>query len=209
MALLAAASVLACCSAIVVGLGGCGDKRHNLVELELERADLASVARQLLESEGTIESEVQASKGAWPFLYRGLKAPALGTSAALVTRADRAAQKLPALPMISELHTLTGSAFGIGVLYEAFWSLTRRGWSAIAAARSAVQIESVAIYIQSVYDGHYDLSLIGKELLDGYEKLGGEAVFKHLTLAEMEAMAHFYSPEAARLEPRPAANLRK
>ena len=54
--------------------------------------------------------------------------------------------------------------------------------------------ENVALYIESVYDGHFDLAQIGKQLSDGYRELGGPAAFgRALTQAEVDALARVYS----------------
>ena len=62
--------------------------------------------------------------------------------------------------------------------------------------------ENVALYIESVYDGHFALAQIGKQLLDGYRTLGGQAPFGGtLTQAEVDALASAYSEAADRLHP--------
>ena len=47
-----------------------------------------------------------------------------------------------------------------------------RGGSAAAFARA-----NSPLYIESVYDGHFGLAQIGKNLTAGYRKLGGAAAF--------------------------------
>ena len=62
-----------------------------------------------------------------------------------------------------------------------------------------------ALYIYCVYDGHYDLSLIGKAVQSAYRKLGGAPAFgASLTQSQVEALARAYSIPAVRLEPHPA-----
>ncbi|HYM45952.1 MAG TPA: hypothetical protein VES65_07305 [Solirubrobacteraceae bacterium] len=71
---------------------------------------------------------------------------------------------------------------------------------ALAAARFAR--ENVGLYIESVYDGHFDLAQIGKKLHDGYRKLGGPAAFGgSLTPGEVADLADAYSEATARLHP--------
>ena len=68
--------------------------------------------------------------------------------------------------------------------------------------------ENAALYIESVYDGHFSLAQIGKKLLDGYRKLGGPAAFgTALTQQEVDALAHAYSEDADRLHPHVTARL--
>ena len=63
---------------------------------------------------------------------------------------------------------------------------------------------NVALYIDAVYDGHFDAALIGKSLLKGYRKLGGAPAFgATLTEAEVEALARAYSPATEQLHPHP------
>lgn len=71
------------------------------------------------------------------------------------------------------------------------------GAATFAAANSA-------LYIDSIYDAHFNLSLLGKSLLDGYRKLGGQSAFgPKLTQSEVEAIASAYSISGVRLEPHP------
>ncbi len=72
--------------------------------------------------------------------------------------------------------------------------------AALAAARFAR--DNVALYIESIYDGHFDLAQIGKKLSAGYAKLGGAAAFGNtLTPAEVSSLADAYSEASARLHP--------
>jgi hypothetical protein len=67
---------------------------------------------------------------------------------------------------------------------------------------------NAGLYIYCVYDGHYDLSLVGKALQDAYRKLGGPSAFgKALTQRQVEALAHAYSIPATRLAPHPPTGL--
>ena len=70
----------------------------------------------------------------------------------------------------------------------------------IAAARFARA--NVDLYIESVYDGHFELAQIADKLHKGYENLGGPAAFgESLTPAEVNALAAAYSEASARLRP--------
>ena len=67
---------------------------------------------------------------------------------------------------------------------------------------------NAALYIYCVYDGHYDLSLIGKVAQSAYLKLGGAPAFgASLTQSQIEALARAYSIPAGRLEPHPAPSV--
>ena len=64
---------------------------------------------------------------------------------------------------------------------------------------------NAGLYIYCIYDGHYDLSLVGKSFVAAYRKLGGAAAFgAELTTARVAALARAYSIPAVRLAPHPA-----
>jgi hypothetical protein len=74
---------------------------------------------------------------------------------------------------------------------------TRQAQASFARANSS-------LYISAIYDGHFNLSLLGKSLVAGYEKLGGARAFEAaLTPAEIAALATAYSIPAVRLTPHP------
>jgi hypothetical protein len=61
---------------------------------------------------------------------------------------------------------------------------------------------NVNLYIAAVYDAHFALAQIGKQLVSGYEKLGGPAAFgASLTQQEVHALAQTYSEPSDRLHP--------
>jgi hypothetical protein len=63
---------------------------------------------------------------------------------------------------------------------------------------------NASLYIGSVYDGHYNLSVIGERLREAYAQLGGSSAFgAALTPALIAQLASFYSPRVVRLEPKP------
>ncbi len=77
-----------------------------------------------------------------------------------------------------------------------------------AARRPASPAPTSPLYIESVYDGHFGLAQIGKNLLAGYQKLGGPAAFgTALTQAEVARLAAAYSEPAVRLHPHPGVKL--
>ncbi|HTZ65560.1 MAG TPA: hypothetical protein VMB51_15760 [Solirubrobacteraceae bacterium] len=70
----------------------------------------------------------------------------------------------------------------------------------VAAARFARA--NVDLYIESVYDGHFELAQISEKLHKAYQNLGGPSAFgKSLTPAEVNAVAAAYSEASARLRP--------
>ena len=90
--------------------------------------------------------------------------------------------------------------------------LAALGWRMTGAAINQIQRGSptearfarknVALYIESVYDAHFELAQLGKQLLDGYRALGGPKAFKgSLSQEEVDALARAYSEAADRLHP--------
>ena len=65
---------------------------------------------------------------------------------------------------------------------------------------------NASLYIGSVYDGHYNLSVVGERVREAYAQLGGaEAFGAALRPALVAALARFYAPRIVRLTPKPAA----
>jgi hypothetical protein len=85
-------------------------------------------------------------------------------------------------------------------------SAGRNGGTTTAAAQFLRA--NAGLYIYCVYDGHYDLSLVGKALQGAYRKLGGPPAFgSSLTQRQVEVLARAYSIPAARLAPHPPVGL--
>jgi hypothetical protein len=206
----------------MVGLG-CGDSSSKGVPttpaaLRLQRADLVVVSRGLNDVERSIRQELSASRAAWPLIVHGLPtqiAPALRTQILTArTQARRVAKPL----FMAEAKKLTGPAAGLAALLRSFSGLIERGWALTEASIAGVAAgppstaeflrANVGLYINCIYDGHYDLAAIGKTLQRAYVKLGGAPAFgQSLTPTEVDAIAGVYSPASARLEPRPAERL--
>jgi len=194
---------------------GCGRAAPpSPAELALEREDLVIVCRALQNLEGQTEEEVAATKAAWPYVAYGLPPRRFGLYPPQVRAAIESAEELQLPTVLDERNAsaLTGAAYGIAGLYREFTGLASRGWQGVGAAiyqvehgsRAAARFarSNVALYIDSVYDGHFGLGQIGKQLLPAYKKLGGEEVFGvALTQAEANALAAFYSEANNRLEP--------
>jgi hypothetical protein len=152
-------------------------------------------------------------------------------SAAIATADARAgAVALPRLLTVEG--ALTGPAAAIGGLLKNYAILTQRSWRFLAAASDARARGSVGgsgsaggsargasgsggaaaflransgLYVYCIYDGHFELSVLGKKLQSAYAKLGGAAAFgAALPPSVVEALARAYSPARVRLEPHPA-----
>jgi hypothetical protein len=196
-------------------LAGCGGARHAApAASRLEREDLLTVAQALKQARGPVAREVSAAKAAWRTIANGLPRNAAAISRPAVQDAMNFAAKVgvPTPFQESEVGDLTGPANGLAALFRSYTRLSTRGWQQILAAIEASQHgtpaaakfarANSALYIESIYDGHYSLASIGKRLLQGYEKLGGAAAFgASLTQQEVNALAQAYSESANRLHP--------
>jgi hypothetical protein len=216
LALLLFASVLA---ATLAGCGG-ASTASTPAALKLQREDLLAVTRALREAAGPAHREMAAARIAWPLIAEGLPAAIPPATSSAVFTASRMARTIVVPAPVSEKQArlLTGPAAGIAGEFGAFSRLTERGWTLTSAAAgeitsgspAAVRFarENVALYIDSIYDGHFDAALIGKSLLAGYRLLGGEKAFGGtLSQAEADALASAYSPATERLYPHPKVKL--
>ena len=85
-----------------------------------------------------------------------------------------------------------------------FWQPSTRSPRGLRSAARYSRTNS-SFYIDAIYDGHFNLSLVGKSLTAGYEKLGGAGAFgSRLPPSRLAALAAAYSIPAVRLEPHPA-----
>lgn len=200
------------------GLPGCGGSHRSAAELRLEREDLVAVCRALQRAQGQVRGELAAAKRAWPSIADGLpaSASALAGTRAVVALAQQSAARLPEPPPMTETENryLTGPGSPLAGLYRSYVGLSTRGWTLIGAAIEEIAHgtpraarfarATVGLYIESVYDGHFDLAQIDRRLTDGYRKLGGQATFGGaLTQAEVRALGETYSQSSARLYPHP------
>ncbi len=210
-AILPALAVLAL-AALLAGCGSGSSHTSTSAELALERAQLVQVSNGLYQLEAPVLREVAASQIAWPAIANGLPATLSSSLQRAVANASTAARALPEPRFVAHVSALTGPASGIAGLYESFSALTLRGWrlteTGIAAilhgtpAAASFARGNSSLYIDAIYDGHFDLSLLGKSLVSGYEKLGGRAAFgASLPPGEVTALAAAYSIPAVRLEP--------
>ena len=205
-------------------LAGCGDTSRlgaaSPAAIQLQRADLVAVTRGLRQAAVSAQREMAAARIAWPLLAGGLRAPIPPATSTAVFTASRMARAIavPAPMSKTQARLLTGPAAGIAGLFATFSRLTERGWTLTSAAAAEITSgspagarfarENVALYIDSIYDGHFDAALIGKSLLTGYRLLGGEKAFGGtLSQAEADALASAYSPATERLYPHPKVKL--
>ena len=202
--------------AALLTLGGCGGSSDatSAHALKLRREDLIAVCGALNSAAGRVAVEVAAAKQAWRLIADGL--PRVGPTAvapAIATAATSAAGIVVPSPLgEAQAMSLTGPAAEIAGLFRSYALLSTRGWRLIAAAASEIERgtpagarfarENVALYIESVYDGHFTLAQIGKRLLAGYRELGGVRVFgAALPAAQVNALAATYSEASDRLHP--------
>ena len=114
-------------------------------------------------------------------------------------RGKRARQGAPRTVVLGQCAQAHRACFRHRGIYENYEQLAQRGWNlteaavqtiasagpagatATAASTSAAQASfeqaNSPLYIDAIYDGHFDLSLLGKSLASGYEKLGGPGAF--------------------------------
>jgi hypothetical protein len=204
-----------------LALNGCSAGEHQTpTSLRLQRADLIAVYDALTKIEPEVRREVQASKRAWPYVLGGvpshLGAPARATIAAAERQAGSLA--LPALFQERGSAELTGPASGLAGELRSFELLASRGWKLIDAAIEASEhgsptaarfaLANAALYVECVYDAHFTLAQMGKQVRKGWEKLEGAPAFgSSLTLAEVEALAAVYSEPNFRLYPHATVKL--
>jgi hypothetical protein len=202
--------------ALAVTLGGCGHKAaaHIPPVLVLERADLVAVAHTLSRVQLVTEAELTSAKAAWPLVAGGLPADIHTLPVAPIRTATQRATALatPTLFQEHDLASITGKGAQLAGEFRTYVTLVTHGWQTIYAAIQQIEHgpptaarfarANVNLYIESVYDGHYALAQIGKQLLAAYKRLGGPTVFANsLTQAEVEALAGAYSEVSARLYP--------
>jgi hypothetical protein len=206
---------------LAVGAPGCGGAHvaTTQAELGLQRQELAAVSRALAASESAVGREVAATKAAWPLVDNGLPAETRALAGPVSAAAASAARvPLPALFGEAPAASLTGPASGLAGLFRTYSGLSTRGWQMIAASAGQIRNgspagarfarENVALYIESVYDAHFALAQIGKQLSRAYTMLGGPAAFDgSLSQAEVNALGEAYSEAADRLHPHAGVRL--
>jgi hypothetical protein len=203
-------------------------------ERKLERADLAIVGHGLRGAEASIRHEVAASRAAWPVVVNGLPSQlsyageltgAAAAIAGLLLSYEGLSQRGWTFTMTAAAavgsateSSLEGSSAGVtpsgggsnvGVANSAGGLPPSVRTQLATASPSAVRFlrSNANLYIGCVYDGHYNLSVIGEDLLKAYSRLGGAAAFgAALPPREVESLVRFFSPAEARLAPKPPAS---
>jgi hypothetical protein len=205
--------------ALAVTVAGCGSHRPRPAALRLERTDLVLLSRALERLEIPIRSELTAARAVWPALNPGLpQGPVPAATQQGIATAGARAQAVTLPPFVTKPNILTGPAAAIGALLDDYTLLAQRGWKLTGAAASPSTRPTDAslrflrtnagLYIYCIYDAHFDLSLIGKQLQHAYHTLGGPPALAHsLTQPQLEALARVYSPPSVRLEPHPPSSL--
>jgi hypothetical protein len=202
-------------------LSGCGSHtKPTTAELTLERADLVAVIHGLQALEGPLASAMSASRIAWPYVVNGLSRDPAKLGVAQVTAAATAAAAIRVPAVLGETDTaeLTGPASPIAGTFRTFIGLLPRGWKLIEGSIAEIQggrpaaaqfaRETVALYIESVYDGLFSLGQIGKKVTEGFKQLGGASAFAgSLSEAEAQALAKVYSEASFRLQPHAGVKL--
>lgn len=207
--------VLLLLSGAAVALGACGGGSTVTPAVQrLEREDLIAVSRALRGPAGAANREVASSRAAWPLVANGLPADTRALPRPQLQAATEGAARMPLPPLFQEAREaeLTGPAAGLAGDFRSYVVLSTRGWQMIGDAIDQIEHGSppaarfaranVTLYIESVYDGHFALAQIGRQLLAGYQKLGGPAAFGGaLTQQEVDALAATYSEANDRLHP--------
>jgi hypothetical protein len=201
---------------VVAALAGCGSsgtsKQSTPAALKLQREDLVAASKALAQSAAPIAAEVTVTRAAWAPIADGSTAQLSAVSSAPGALAKVTRLPLPALFGEVRSRSLTGPASQLAGLFRTSALLSTRGWKMLIASSQAIASgspaaarfarENVALYIESIYDGHFALAQIGKKLLAGYEKLGGASGFgSSLTRSEIDALTHAYSEPRIRLYP--------
>jgi hypothetical protein len=207
---------------VLVGAAGCGGSSSASAPAaeRLQREDLVAAVHGLRRAEASAAREMATARIAWPLVANGLPAAIPPATQTALSAAGGTARAIVLPPLMSKerARSLTGPASGITGLFRTFYGLTERGWTLTAAASEEIDRgpaatgsfarANVPLYIDSVYDGHFDAALIGTSLLAGYKKLGAAQAFgATLTQAEVDALAGAYSPASERLHPHPGVKL--
>src|SRR4029077_14877311 len=168
-------------SGAAIVAAGCGSSStaSSPAAQRLQREDLVAVTRALKSAGDSVGTEAASAKTAWRLIANGLPARASTARAPVAAAASEAAKlRVPALLKEAQATSLTGPGAQLAGLFRAYAVLSKRGWTLTGAAIDQIEHgspatarfarENVALYIESVYDGHFSLAQIGKKLTDNY-----------------------------------------
>lgn len=194
-------------------------------EQALRRLDLVFVSHALERARASVQLEVSASRQPWSLIAHGFPSKAGDSLRKQVSEASSRASSISAPefmvsvpgPTAIPRSMLTGPAAGVAGLFQSYASLSRHGWKITEAVLDGLRAgrpqavrflrANADLYLSCIYDGHFDLALIGKSLLDAYHALGGSNMFGNsLTEAQVQNLGRFYNKEL-RLEPHGVYNL--
>ena len=167
-----------------------------------------SVTGPAAELAGMLKSYVRLTQRGWQYL-----ATALGAGSGIAVSHAKAPVHQAARVGGSAAPAPGGGggaavAPGVGGAAAARGAAPAARGAGVSTAAARFLRANAALYIYCVYDGHWDLSLIGKVVQSAYGDLGGPSAFgASLTPSQVEALARAYSIPAARLEPHPAPSV--
>lgn len=187
-------------------------EEHTPTELALQRSQLALISHQLLPLENAVQSEALAARAAWPSIAAGLPAHPGPRLAQQVAFARAAAQALATPAFVEIRHELIGPGQRIAAAFGDFELLAQRGWAHVnqavgalrhgPAAVASFERANAGLYINGIYDAHFEVSQIGEHVLSTYRRLGGPQEFgSSLTRAQVHSIYVTFSQQALRLTP--------
>lgn len=207
----ALAVIAVAAAALAVAFSGGGEPPP--AELALFRAQLAYVSRQLLAKQAPLQRETAAVREVWPQIARGLPARASASLISQVAAANAAARSVPAPPFLEARHGLGGPAARIAADYHDFEALLQQGLSHTRQELEAIERApdgslasferaNSGLYIECIYDGSFDASLIGKRVIRSFERMGGARAFgQSLTAEQARQLEETFSPRTFLLKP--------
>lgn len=209
---LIALAVLAVAAAATLGVLLKGKPAQTAAELGQQRAGLVLLADEVLAVRRPVAAEVAAARAVWPAIAHGLPARPDRRLLGELTRASAAVGAVPLPRIVNLVQELTGPAPRLARAFHSSMLLTQRGFGQLAEDVEAIMKgpgpaatfarANAGLYIASVYDGMFTLSLLGEKVLHSYERLGAEAEFgSALTATQVEQIEAAYSAKAVGLIP--------
>ncbi len=209
---LIALAVLVVAAAATLGVLLKGNATQTPSELGQQRAGMVLLSSELLAVEHPVAVEMAAARAVWPQIAHGLPAHPSRRLARELAAASASALAVPLPPIVNLVQELAGPAPRLARGFHNFMLLTQRGFGQLsedaeAIARgpgpaAAFARANANLYIASIYDGTFTISLLGEKVLHTYERLGAEPEFgSALTAKRVERIEAAYSPQADELVP--------